>query len=833
MPITDNSIVTELDNLTVTTDPQTYNYDTLTAVDTDRSAASQIVVLAYFTTFADGSAVTDYTWTNWYDPFLIPLNDTSGNIFLTFNDALKQVTLSNISTSVATHTTGSKNRPVFDGSNYTKVRLMRSQNLNSKATLFNPGGRITSTALNNAVDQLFTSCQELEDRLVNVEGATFEQGILLNSTDLPTIPVNKGGTGATTVGAARTALGADNAANLTSGTIPNARITGLPKGNILAAADDIINRTVGTSANNVVSLDSFGKLPQLDGSNLINLPGSGPGGSGDMTGVDITAGNGIDITQSNTTSGNYTATLSADLKANGGIVIESTEMGVDLGASAITGTLAVADGGTGLTSLSTLLNSNTTKSDVGLSNVTNIVAFPASGVSTFGGTLIDDTSASDARTTLQLGTAATTASTDYAASSHNQALSTITGAGTAAALDVPSSGNAASGEVVKGSDTRLTNDRTPVAHSADLVTTGVLGVGRIPTITLSKISDSGTAAALDTGTGSGNVVVLDSNGALPIVDGSNLTNITGTGGLANVVEETTPQLGGNLDVQARTITTSTTNGDIEISPNGNGNVVVEPPGSGFLQVEGTTNPGKIRLMCEAGSHGVGLISPAHTEQADYDLTLPVATGAANKALIATDSNGTLGWSSALGTAAAAATGDFSPVAGSTSITTVGTITNGTWSGTAITYASLNGKPSLGTASQYNAGIGSNNILQADANVADDDFLRVAGTKIEGRTAAEVLSDIGADNASNLTSGTIPTARITTGTSGQDIVQLDNASRLPAVDGSQLTNLPAPANNVTSPAMTGVSAGSITGIIQCDSAEYAAITPDPNTLYVIV
>ena len=39
------------------------------------------------------------------------------------------------------------------------------------------------------------------------------------------------------------------------------------------------------------------------------------------------------------------------MKANGGLVIESTELAVDLGASSITGTLAVGDGGTGLTTI--------------------------------------------------------------------------------------------------------------------------------------------------------------------------------------------------------------------------------------------------------------------------------------------------------------------------------------------------------------------------------------------------------------------------------------------------------------------------------------------------
>ena len=58
----------------------------------------------------------------------------------------------------------------------------------------------------------------------------------------------------------------------------------------------------------------------------------------------ITAGNGL------TKSGN---TLSADLKLNGGLVIEGGEIAVKLDASSITGTLAVGDGGTGLSTIST------------------------------------------------------------------------------------------------------------------------------------------------------------------------------------------------------------------------------------------------------------------------------------------------------------------------------------------------------------------------------------------------------------------------------------------------------------------------------------------------
>ena len=57
----------------------------------------------------------------------------------------------------------------------------------------------------------------------------------------------------------------------------------------------------------------------------------------------ITAGDGLQK------SGN---TLSTDLKANGGVVIESGELAVKLDATSITGTLAISDGGTGATSAS-------------------------------------------------------------------------------------------------------------------------------------------------------------------------------------------------------------------------------------------------------------------------------------------------------------------------------------------------------------------------------------------------------------------------------------------------------------------------------------------------
>ena len=104
------------------------------------------------------------------------------------------------------------------------------------------------------------------------------------------------------------------------------------------------------------------------------------------------------------------------------------------------------------------------------------------------------------------------------------------------------------------------------------------------------------------------------------------------GGISDVVADTTPQLGGALDVQTREINTSTSNGNIKLAPNG----------TGLLEVKGNTNAGTIQLNCENNSHGVKIKGPPHSASASYTLTLPNDDGSADQVL-KTDGSGVLSW----------------------------------------------------------------------------------------------------------------------------------------------------------------------------------------------
>jgi hypothetical protein len=142
----------------------------------------------------------------------------------------------------------------------------------------------------------------------------------------------------------------------------------------------------GTAVGDLVQVQTGGKLPALDGSDLINLPGGG-GGGGDLTQA------AADMLYAPIAKGVTNGDAHDHIGGDGTQIAYASLSGLPtLGtaAAAATGDFEAA----------------------GAVSTHNALA-AAHGISAWGATLVDDADANTARSTLGLGTAATTASTAY------------------------------------------------------------------------------------------------------------------------------------------------------------------------------------------------------------------------------------------------------------------------------------------------------------------------------------------------------------------------------------------------------------------------------------
>ena len=114
-----------------------------------------------------------------------------------------------------------------------------------------------------------------------------------------------------------------------------------------------------------------------------------------------------------------------------------------------------------------------------------------------------------------------------------------------------------------------------------------------------------------------------------------VSGLASSAAISNVSEDTTPQLGGDLDVNGNDLV-STSNGNISLLPNGTGKVIIDGNGSsggvsitdGLIDIRtGTGNVTKVKFYCESSNaHAQTLQAAPHSASSSAVLVLPTASG---------------------------------------------------------------------------------------------------------------------------------------------------------------------------------------------------------------
>jgi hypothetical protein len=358
--------------------------------------------------------------------------------------------------------------------------------------------------------------------------------------------------------------------------------------------------------------------------------------------------------------------------------------------------------------------------------------------------------------------------------------------------------------------------------------------------TLDSVTTRGSTTANSVQVGGLNVA---GNYNLPTVDGSANQAITTNGSgtlsfstvLTDVVQDTTPQLGGSLDVNGQSIT-SASNGDITLNPDGTGEIklgadlipdadashTIGSESERFISAYTDLN-GAIRFKAKNDSGGVinkgqvvyikgisGTVPTVGLARANSAATMPAfglalanANDQAEVQIITfgnlTDVNTTtyslsLNDTVFVSAATAGALTNSAPAGEANLIQNIGRVIRADASAGIIKVGGAgrsNATPNLDNGKIFR-GNASN---QAESVALSSIALSSLNDDLSYLTPANNLSDVANAGTArtNLGLGTAATQDV--GTTANDVVQLDGSARLPAVDGSQLTNLPAAAGSL--------------------------------------
>jgi len=178
----------------------------------------------------------------------------------------------------------------------------------------------------------------------------------------------------------------------------------------------------------------------------------------------------------------------------------------------------------------------------------------------------------------------------------------------------------------------------PVAVSGDVTISSAgaitIASGAVETAMLNANVISGQTAETSLDTSNDTVLIHDASASA--LKKTTLASISSAlGGITDVVADTTPQLGGDLDINGNDIV-STSNGNIDILPNGTGVVNLDGNGSsggvsvsdGLIDIRtGTGNVSKVKFYCEvSNAHAQTLQAQPHSAGSSAVLVLPTASG---------------------------------------------------------------------------------------------------------------------------------------------------------------------------------------------------------------
>ena len=198
---------------------------------------------------------------------------------------------------------------------------------------------------------------------------------------------------------------------------------------------------------------------------------------------------------------------------------------------------------------------------------------------------------------------------------------------TALDIDMALAGKATfNGDVVVTGDLTISGDDLVMGTNTSghiLVADGTnfnpVAVGDLAEIT--SIANDDVFLAVDT-----------SGGGLKKVSRSQVVSgLASSGAITDVVDDTTPQLGGDLDVNGNALV-STSDGNIALTPNGSGVVRIDGSNgidmqSGAISIKNSGAQSYVRFYCEvSNAHYTQLQSAAHSDYSgNVTVTLPVST----------------------------------------------------------------------------------------------------------------------------------------------------------------------------------------------------------------